>query len=195
MAAQTGLITPEDEETYILVDKPLTTWALPTPPNTPDTLLIEPFESLSLTSGESLHILLVDDNPLNNLYLQRQIKRHPPPDAYETMFITCVTSGEAALSHLAQHHVDLVLMDIDMPKLTGLDTASLIRSGKTSTQPDAFSIPSTNVAVPIIAVTTHDGHEWNDKIHKAGMDGLVVKPVIKMAEVWEVYRDARAARA
>src|ERR1044072_3148393 len=66
-------------------------------------------------------LLIVDDNEANRDLLSRRLSRQ----GYRT---TIVSSGPAALKQIAEHPYDLVLLDIDMPEMTGMDVLKEIRS-------------------------------------------------------------------
>lgn len=78
-------------------------------------------------------------------------------------------NGQAGCDRLDQNpsSYSLVLMDIHMPKLSGLDATNLIRSSPND--------PPRNV--PIIAVTADVQYHDNLVVSKLGMDGFIVKPV------------------
>ncbi|KAI9498654.1 CheY-like superfamily [Zychaea mexicana] len=85
--------------------------------------------------------------------------------------IELVKSGLKALEVLHDHAFDLVLLDIDMPVLSGVDTARHIRS---STE---YDILLQNRTIPIVAVTTNDTADWKRAFAKVGMNGCVSKPI------------------
>ena len=66
----------------------------------------------------SLRVLLVDDEPLARQRLARLIAEH---DNYQ--IVAEAGNGQAALDWLRQHKADLVLLDIEMPGLSGLQVA------------------------------------------------------------------------
>ncbi|KAI9027355.1 CheY-like superfamily [Phycomyces nitens] len=82
-----------------------------------------------------------------------------------------VKSGVKALEVLCDHQFDLILLDIDMPLLNGIDTAKNIRHSNT------LNILQSNQTVPIIAVTTNDSPKDKLAYIKAGMNGCISKPV------------------
>lgn len=69
--------------------------------------------------GEA-HVLVVDDDPVNRKVLHNYLVRR----GYQ---VSEVESGEDALTFIAQHPVDLILLDIMMPKLSGYDTCKRLR--------------------------------------------------------------------
>jgi two-component system response regulator AlgR len=87
-----------------------------------------------------VNILVVDDEPLARMRLQDLLARAP----FENLSVAEADSGEAALAWLAQHPVDLVLLDIQMPGMDGLALARIL-----SERPDAPAI---------IFCTAHEAH-------------------------------------
>ena len=81
---------------------------------------LEPGELLELTAGEALPILLVDDRPENLQALEAVLK----PLGYPLL---SATSGEEALRLLLDRDVALILLDVRMPGLDGVETAQLIK--------------------------------------------------------------------
>jgi CheY-like chemotaxis protein len=104
---------------------------------------------------------LVDDNPINLTILSRLLSIHMA-DKIEHMEL--VKSGVKALEILRCRTFDLVLMDIDMPILNGIETTRHIRSASSE-----FDILLRNKDVPIVAVTTNDSKEWRQTYVKEGM--------------------------
>lgn len=76
------------------------------------------------------------------------------------------TSGAEALTLMAAHPVDLVFMDVQMPKMDGIETTRQIRERE-----------HPNQHVPIVALTAHNINEQKTKVLKAGMNDCISKPV------------------
>ncbi|KAG1460325.1 hypothetical protein G6F55_004237 [Rhizopus delemar] len=153
--------------------------SLPSPPITPQVPLILP--SLSLPSSSEFkkclnkttqtpkfRVLLVDDNSVNLQILSRLLTTHMS-DVFKQIEI--VKSGVKALEVLKCRPFDLVLMDIDMPILNGVETTRHIRS---TTESD---ILLHNRSILIVAVTTNDSDEWRQLYTKVGMNGCISKPI------------------
>jgi CheY-like chemotaxis protein/HPt (histidine-containing phosphotransfer) domain-containing protein len=88
-------------------------------------------------------------------------------------------SGAEALAALDQEPFDLVLMDMMMPDMDGMEaTASIRRREKT-----------TGRRIPVIAVTAHAMKGDRERCLAAGMDGYVSKP-IQDRELWQAIRAA-----
>ncbi|CAO3696364.1 unnamed protein product [Rhizopus stolonifer] len=156
--------------------------SLPSPPITPHPPAIIP--SISLPSPSvlrrrfsnpphtsrtpRLHVLLVDDNSINLQILSRMLSTHMH-DIFE--HIELVKSGVKALEVLTRRPFDLILMDIDMPVLNGVDTTRRIKSLEQN------AILPHNRNIPIVAVTTNDSEEWRKLYSEIGMDGCISKPI------------------
>jgi signal transduction histidine kinase/CheY-like chemotaxis protein len=106
-----------------------------------------------------LHILVVDDNRVNRLYAARLLEKmgHQAHSA---------ENGRDALDALASQPFDVVLMDLEMPVMDGLEATRAIRRGES---------PRTDVT--ILAMTAHPMDEENQAIRDAGMDGRLFKPL------------------
>jgi signal transduction histidine kinase/ActR/RegA family two-component response regulator len=112
----------------------------------------------------TLHILLAEDNPVNQKLALRLIEKRGHS-------VVAVNNGREAVDRAAREHFDLVLMDISMPEMDGLQATALLRS----TQPGA-NYPG-NGHIPIIAMTGHALIGDREMFLRAGMDGYVSKPI------------------
>ncbi|KAI7881555.1 CheY-like protein [Lichtheimia hyalospora FSU 10163] len=81
-------------------------------------------------------------------------------------------NGVKALEMMHTNVYDLVLLDIDMPLLNGMETARHIRASK------EYNILVQNRNVPIVAVTTNDTPDWKRSYAQAGMNGCISKPIV-----------------
>lgn len=122
------------------------------------------------------HVLLVDDVELNREIAQMMLEKA----GFE---VTCCVNGQEAVDYMAQAKagsVDLVLMDLMMPVMGGIEAAKLIRR-----------LPDEAVAKTIIiALTANAMNETKQEVLEAGMDGMLNKPFDVQAlkrvlqEVW-----------
>ncbi|KAF9137947.1 sensitivity to red-light reduced protein [Mortierella sp. GBA39] len=124
---------------------------------------------LQLDQLRRIKVMIVDDNSINLSILSRMLEKHFTDIVQLTVI---ATSGVEALQRLASEEFDLILMDIDMPVLTGVQTTIAIRQN-TSESP----ILEHNQNVPIIAVTTSDGAEQRELYQQVGMSDCVSKPI------------------
>ncbi|CAO3587432.1 unnamed protein product [Absidia cylindrospora] len=135
--------------------------------------------SNSTNSTSNLRVLLVDDNDINLKVLEKALKLHMA-DIFE--YMDMVSSGECAIEKLRQQAYDLILMDIDMPGLNGVDAASWIRRGHQLQEQrfENYSLDTVliqNRRAPIVAVTTNMSLEWKKTYLKVGMNGCLAKPI------------------
>ena len=107
-----------------------------------------------------LRILLAEDNRVNQMVAVRILEK-------QGHAVVVVDDGQAALTALAQAAFDLVLMDVQMPGMDGLEATAAIR-GQEKTQ---------GAHVPIIAMTAHAMRGDRERCLAAGMDGYVSKPI------------------
>lgn len=108
-----------------------------------------------------LRILLAEDNPLNRKIVSAMLERRGHD-------VVTVENGRQAITALLNSSFDLVLMDIAMPHMDGVQTAEVIRSSVTE-QVDS--------SIPIIALTAHYLEKDRERYVAAGMDGFLSKPV------------------
>lgn len=90
-------------------------------------------------------------------------------------------NGQQALDALMKNKdVDLMLMDIEMPVMSGLDAMRLIRT--TLTYPQN--------SVPIIALTAHNSTVLMDEPNIEGFNGMLIKPysISRISEILETYK-------
>jgi CheY-like chemotaxis protein len=115
-------------------------------------------------------ILLVEDDEVNLLIAEHILGK----GGYEVL---TAVNGEEAVALARKEPFDLILMDIEMPVMDGMEATALIRQG------------GSEARVPIIALTAHSLPEKLEEFKAAGMDGYIVKPFDseKFAEVAQRY--------
>ena len=107
--------------------------------------------------------LLAEDNAVNAEVFQGFLKAVHAE-------VECVDNGEAALSsyqNMPDYYYDMIFMDLNMPIMDGYEAAKSIRGSK---KPDASDIP-------ILAVTANAMAKDIVKVHEAGMNERITKPV------------------
>jgi two-component system, sensor histidine kinase and response regulator len=107
-----------------------------------------------------LTILVVDDNLINQRVALRLLEK-------QGHAVECVGSGTSALAAIEQTVFDVVLMDVEMPEMNGLETTAALRKRER----DSGS------HVPIIAMTAHALDGDRERCLSAGMDEYVAKPI------------------
>lgn len=116
-------------------------------------------ESINKTE-KPLHILLVEDDKINQLVITRMIKE-------AGHFVETANNGIEALEVFREKNIDLILMDIQMPKMDGIETTKCIR--------DAEKEAGTHI--PIIALTAHALLGDRERYLSLGMDEYIPKPI------------------
>ncbi len=117
---------------------------------------------LSLDGRRSLEILVIEDNPVNAKVAVRWLTQEGHRARH-------AASGLEAFAILAEKAFDLILLDIEMPDIDGIEVARRIRSGGV--------LGPSGISVPIVAMTAHSGIEAREAFSRAGMDDYVAKPV------------------
>ena len=112
-------------------------------------------------TGPGLKILLAEDNPINAL-LTRELLRRRGHKVVE------VTSGEAAVKAMEEQVFDLMLTDIHMPGMDGIEATKAIRANEARFK---------RVRTPIVALTADALETGRRACREAGMDGFLTKPV------------------
>jgi two-component system sensor histidine kinase RpfC len=134
--------------------------------------LQQPEETRPLRSGRkvrALDILVAEDNPVNQQVIAKILTRagHNP---------VVVGNGDQALDMLEEKRFDLVLMDVSMPGMSGLEATKLYRFAHLDDTP-----------LPIAALTADATPEVREQCLAAGMDAFITKPVeaAKLVEIVE----------
>jgi CheY-like chemotaxis protein len=118
-------------------------------------------EEPSLPEVRGKRILVVEDDPINQLALTRMVKKLGH-------FSTLAGNGREALDKLALDDFDCVLMDIQMPVMDGLEATGRIRSG---------TIARVSPRIPVIALTGHAMPGDREHFMDRGMTAYLSKPV------------------
>lgn len=140
------------------------------PAQATETAVIQSIQPMARTSSETLHTLIVEDNPMNRRYLENLLTKWGL--SYRT-----ADDGVIALQILDKEHFDLILMDIRMPNLDGYETTLRLRN--------AYHNPNQNV--PIIALTASALLDEKEKALQAGMNQHLAKP-FNPEQLLEVFR-------
>lgn len=115
-------------------------------------------------------ILLAEDNHVNQRVVQRVLEK-------EGHDIFVVANGRDACEALKKYEFDLVLMDVQMPVMDGLEATRAIRESE----------KCTSKHVPIVALTAHAMKDDHDRCLAAGMDAYLSKP-IRVADLFEIVQ-------
>ena len=143
---------------------------------------IEPAETPAAPSARGLSILVAEDNQINALLIRSLLSKLGHHAVITTDGNEALESWLSAKS--AGTLYDLVLMDIQMPNLDGIETTKRIRSLEAG-QPDRRT--------PILALTANTLVEDRYACFEAGMDGFLIKPLDreKLAEALTVLASSR----
>ena len=115
-------------------------------------------EGESLTRARRLRVLVAEDNAVNRLVVQHMLRK----GGHEVILV--VTGREAVEAALSEAF-DVVLMDVQMPEMSGLEATAAIRAQQTGRR------------VPIIGITAHALRGDRERCLEAGMDDYLPKPV------------------
>jgi PAS domain S-box-containing protein len=110
--------------------------------------------------GRPLRILLVEDNAVNQMVTVRLLEK-------QGHRVEVAADGVAALKRLEQSDVELVLMDVQMPRMDGLEATRQIRARESGS----------SRRLPVLALTAHAMTGDAELCLAAGMDGYISKPV------------------
>ncbi len=103
-------------------------------------------------------ILIVEDNPVNRKLLLTVLKPH----GYR--LLTAV-DGEEAVAIASQELPDLILMDLQLPKMNGYEATRQLKE-----------LPATK-KILVVALTAHAMPEERDNAQQVGFDGYITKPI------------------
>jgi CheY-like chemotaxis protein len=122
----------------------------------PGTLAPDDFDTGAL---RGVRVLLVEDNDINRFVASRTLQEWQ-------VVVTEATDGPSSVQLFEEQPFDVVLMDIQMPGMNGLEATALIRQ-----HPDAA-----RAGVPILALTANAFQADHEKYLASGMDDCLAKP-------------------
>ncbi|MFN8630429.1 MAG: ATP-binding protein [Chloroflexota bacterium] len=169
-----------------LADLPVWPQAVPGPPvrsraTTPADVLELPAAAPAAASADDnpldgLRVLLVEDNDGNRRVATAMLRRMG-------VEVLGASDGHEALALVASAPVDLVLMDLQMPGMDGIEATRQIR---------AAEVANGSARLPIVAMTGNALEDYGEACEAAGMDAFVTKPV-SAAQLREVVSRALAS--
>ena len=108
------------------------------------------------TFGHRYHVLVAEDNPVNQLVLEQILYKFE-------LNVTKATNGKEAFDLAMKNKFDLILMDMQMPEMDGMQATRILRAH--------------GVLVPIIAVTANAYQDDRNACLESGMNDFITKPV------------------
>lgn len=139
---------------------------------------LAPFETID---GESIvssthaktRVLLVEDNPVNRKLASILIRR-------QDCELMEAGDGKEALEILRKYSFDLVLMDVQMPNMDGIEATKKIRQIEASADQSLYkALSGGGKKLPIVGLTAHARKEDEKACLAAGMNGFLTKPIMK----------------
>ena len=103
-------------------------------------------------------ILIVEDNDLNMKLLNDLLQAH----GYSTLQ---TMDGRDVIKKAREHNPDLILMDIQLPEISGLEVTKMLKSD------EALK------SIPVIAVTAFAMKGDEEKLREGGCEGYIAKPI------------------
>ncbi|MBU3937339.1 MAG: response regulator, partial [Proteobacteria bacterium] len=119
-------------------------------------------------------ILLVEDNAVNQRLASILITR----EGYE---VEVASDGAEALEHLRHQPFDLVLMDVQMPNMDGMEATRRIRKieADPAQKQSYVGLRALTQPLGIVGLTAHARKEDETACYEAGMNGFLTKPIVK----------------
>ncbi|MBL8506758.1 MAG: response regulator, partial [Methylobacillus glycogenes] len=114
------------------------------------------------SDSQSRYTILIVDDELRNIKLMTAILSVEPYEVLQAL------NGEQALAMIDKNKIDLILLDVMMPGISGFEVTQLVKAN-----------PATK-HIPIILVTALDGRENKQKAIEVGADEFLTKPVNKI---------------
>jgi CheY-like chemotaxis protein len=105
-------------------------------------------------------VLIVEDNMMNQFVVKQIMGKW-------NANMVIANNGSEAIELLKEHNFDIVLMDLQMPEMSGYQAAEYIRSKNSSVK---------NPSIPIIALSADAFAETKRKVFEAGMNDFITKP-------------------
>ena len=129
-------------------------------------------------NSTALRILVAEDNPVNRQLIRRLLEKHRHQ-------VIMAENGKEAVAAAERENFDLVLMDVQMPGMDGLEATAAIREREKSSGEHR----------QIVAMTAHAMHGDRERCLAAGMDGYLSKPIRprELAEVLDAVHARSAA--
>ncbi len=128
-----------------------------------------PLDTQQIQQRRTEVILITDDLYSNRLVLREMMKRIHVQTIEAINGADAVLQAEKSFARGSPHSIKLILMDLNMPVMDGIQAAARIRQLEEETKQP--------YAIPIVAVTAHDASHDQNACFEAGMQEYVLKPV------------------
>lgn len=112
-----------------------------------------------------VHVLLAEDNPTNQLVATQMLESLGAT-------VTLARDGAEALEILEEQDFDAMLVDIEMPRVSGIDVMRKVRAAC-----------GAQAEMPMIALTAYVMREHREAIDAAGADGVIAKPILSIEQL------------
>lgn len=130
--------------------------------------------SIDKSEVDGLEVLLVEDNPLNQLVTKKLLTEWG-------IILEIANNGREAIDLLKEQDYHLVLMDLQMPEMDGIEATEYIRNEMT--------LPAQNI--PIVALTANAIGNINERCLAIGMDDYLSKPIQMKSLYGKIVQHAR----
>ena len=128
-------------------------------------------QATTTEGSNAMRILLTEDNLVNQRLAVRLLEKHGHA-------VSVAQNGHEAVAALARERFDLVLMDVQMPEMDGIEATTLIRAQELAS----------GAHIPIVAMTAHAMQGDRERCLAAGMDAYLSKP-IQAAELFAIIAE------
>lgn len=135
---------------------------------TRDVIKAEPNALYEHAAAKKINVLVAEDNIVNQKFIKTLLQK-------KQYLVTIANNGKEALETFKTKHFDVILMDVHMPEMDGLETTIQIREHE----------KDSGQHVPIIAVTANTTKSDRDKCLAVGMDTFLPRP-IKAANLFKI---------
>lgn len=133
---------------------------LPLPDDDEKNKFAETIDLVAPPKIKQMKILVAEDNDLNALIVQTMLEKQ----GHEVAF---ALNGLEAVEYLKENKPDIILMDVHMPQMSGIEATSVIRKDYTQDE------------LPIVGVTAESFNERIQELKEAGMNEVLTKPFTK----------------
>ncbi len=127
-----------------------------------------------METTENVRILVVEDNFMNKVLVKELLQVH----GYGVLE---ASNGKEAVDMAESHHPDIILMDINLPEMDGMESTHIIKSRESTKD------------IPVLALTASAMKGDEEKFLKEGFDGYVPKPIQLTVLVGELERCLKKA--